>query len=135
MTCIKARSVEVDVDQECGQAAEYGQPDGAPGRGGGQRPDPQEDGGGGQGKDAGAGVLPAGRQQAQGASVKNWLAWVARRMAFQASGPAAVARAPVRMTAGWRGRARAVRAAPATTADRAAPYRMEAQLSMVGRLL
>src|SRR5215213_10956256 len=66
MTCIKARSVEVDVDQERGQATEYGQPDGAPGRGGGQRPDPQEDGGGGQGKDAGAGVLPAGRQQAQG---------------------------------------------------------------------
>src|SRR5829696_9537010 len=71
----------------------------------------------------------------RGASVKNWLAWVARRIAFQASGPAAVASAAVRMTAGWRGRARAVRAAPATTADRAAPYRMEAQLSMVGRLL
>src|SRR5215211_8747030 len=71
----------------------------------------------------------------RGASVKNWLAWVARRIAFQASGPTAVASAAVRMTAGWRGRARAVRAAPATTADRAAPYKMEAQLSMVSRLL
>src|SRR5512132_3894953 len=70
-----------------------------------------------------------------GASVKNWLAWVARRIAFQANAPAAVASTPVRMTAGWRGRARAVRAAPATTAERAAPYRMEAQLSTAGRLL
>src|SRR5215218_9195379 len=71
----------------------------------------------------------------RGASVKNWLAWVARRIAFHASGPAAVASTPVRMTAGWRGRARAARAAPATTADRAAPYRMEAQLSIADRLL
>src|SRR6266508_3007264 len=69
------------------------------------------------------------------ASVKNWLAWVACRIAFQASGPAAVASAPVRITAGWRGRARAARTTPATTADRAAPYRIEAQLSIAGRLL
>src|SRR5215212_3459618 len=66
MTCIKARSVEVDVDQERRQAAEQGQRDGAPGWGGGQRPDPEQHGGGGQGEHARAGVLPAGRQQAQG---------------------------------------------------------------------
>jgi len=59
-------SVEVHVDQERGQTAQRGQPDRAPGRGGGQRPDAEEDGGGGQGEHTRAGVLPAGRQQAQG---------------------------------------------------------------------
>src|SRR6266545_3611704 len=71
----------------------------------------------------------------RGASVKNWLAWVARRIAFQPSGPVAVASTPARMTVSSRGRARAARATPATTADRAAPYRMEAQLSIASRLL
>src|SRR4029453_1876833 len=66
MTCIRARSVEVDVDQERGQAAQHGQPDGAPGHPGRQWPEAEEHGGGGQGKDAGAGVLPAGWQQPQG---------------------------------------------------------------------
>jgi hypothetical protein len=71
----------------------------------------------------------------RGASVKNWLAWVARRMAFQASGPAAAAKTPVKITAGWRGRATMVRRAPAATADRPAPYRIEPPLSIASRLL
>jgi hypothetical protein len=43
---ITGRSVQVDVNQERGQAAQHSQPDRASGWAGGQRPNAEQDGGG-----------------------------------------------------------------------------------------
>jgi hypothetical protein len=62
----QARSVEVDVDQERGQA------DGVPGRGEGRWP--EEDGGGDEGNTPKPVSCQLAGSRRRGASVKNWLA-------------------------------------------------------------
>src|SRR6266540_6064380 len=116
-----AGSVEVDVDEERHEPAEGGEGGDAPRGGGGEGPDGQCESGGGDGEHPRAGVLPTRRQDCYGASVKNWPPCAARRIAFQASGPAPAAAAPVTITTGRRGRAAAASTAAAASAERAAP--------------
>jgi hypothetical protein len=56
-----------------------------------------------------------------GASRKNWVAAVARRIAFHATGPATAPTATVASTAGLRSRPASATSPTASTADNAAP--------------
>jgi hypothetical protein len=113
--------VQVDVDEECREPAHERNECDAPARRSAKRAEAEYERRGGGGEDSRAGVLPARRSTATGASTKKPSPPVSRKIAFQTSGPSPAANAAATSTAGRRSLSTSATAAAAAGAESAAP--------------